>query len=182
MDDAPIVARGAGQAIRLSAFWGFIARHLEARRTFLKFAMVGALGYVIYAGVLLLAYDLSVLPFMPAKDTSVDLLLFTHEDSLLLTTTLIATQASIFGVFIGHSHWTFADREVVRKPLWIRLLQFEARALASTLGILTVVVNGLALGLGVHPIVALPIGLVAAFTWNWTWDSRYIWRRISAPK
>ncbi len=172
IDDTDIVATRAVKAVRLKALCDLMARQLEARRTPLKLAMVGALGYVIYTGLLLLLYDLSILRFMPAKDTGVHLLLFTHDDSLLLITTLIGTQASIIGVFIGHSLWTFADRETARKPLWVRFSQFEARALASTLGILTVAVNGIALGLSVRPIVALPAGLVAAFTWNRLWDKQ----------
>jgi putative flippase GtrA len=138
IDDTDIVATRGVKAVRLKALCDLIARQLEARRTLLRFTMVGALGYVIYTGLLLLLYDLSILRFMLAKDTSVHLLLFIHDDSLLLITTLIGTQATIIGVFIGHSLGTFANREVARKPLWIRFPQFEARALASTLGILTV--------------------------------------------
>lgn len=169
------------QADRLAALWGLIARRLDAHRTLLKFVAVGALGYVIYTGLLFVMYDLSAFPFLPAKDTSLDLLLFTHDDALLLFTTLVGTQASILGVFAGHSLWTFADRPTARKPLWLRFLQFEARALASTLGILTVAVNASVVGLGVHHYLAVPIGLVTAFTWNWLWDSRFIWRTRSLP-
>jgi len=188
MDDSraieatPTVATNAVQGIHLSAFWDFVARQLHLHRTIIKFTAVGAIGYVIYTATLLLLYDLSALPFLPAKDTSVDLLLFTHGDSLLLITTLISTQASIIGVFTGHSLWTFADWQAERKPLWLRFLQFEARALASTLGILTVAVNGVAMGLAVHPLVGLPVGLVAAFTWNWLWDTRFIWRKSGASQ
>ena len=182
MDDAPIVLTGAAQASRLSAVWGLVASQLQTHRTILKFAAVGAIGYVIYTGLLLLMYDLAALPFLPDKDSSVDLLLFTHSDSLLLITTLVGTQASIMGVFAGHTLWTFADLPTVQKPLWLRFLQFEGRALVSTLGILTVAVNGLALGAGVTPYVAVPVGLVTAFTWNWILDSRFIWRRRGASR
>jgi len=177
IENAPAVATMAVQASRLNAILDFVARQLHPHHTIIKFAAVGALGYVIYTGTLLLLYDLSALPFLPSKDTSVDLLLFSHGDSLLLITTLIGTQASIIGVFIGHSLWTFADWQAARKPLWLRFLQFEARALASTLGILTVAVNGVAVGLGVHPLVGLPVGLVAAFTWNWLCDTKFVWRK-----
>jgi len=177
IESTPTVATRAVQASRLNAVWDFVARQLVAHRTIIKFAAVGTLGYIIYTSLLLLLYDLSALPFLPSKDTSVDLLLFTHGDSLLLITTLIGTQASIIGVFIGHYVWTFTDWQTVRKPLWLRFLQFEARALASTLGILTVAVNGMAVGLGVHPFVGVPVGFVAAFTWNWLWDTKFIWRK-----
>jgi len=182
MDDAPIVLAGTAQAGRLSAIWSPIAGRLQAHRTILKFAAVGAIGYVIYTGLLLFMYDLATLPFLPDKHTSVHLLLFTHSDSLLLITTLVGTQASIIGVFAGHTLWTFADLPTVQKPLWLRFLQFEGRALVSTLGILTVAVNGLAVGAGVPPYLAVPVGLVTAFTWNWVWDSRIIWRRRGASR
>jgi hypothetical protein len=42
---------------------------------------------------------------------------------------------------------------------------------------LTVAVNGVAVGLGVHPLVGLPVGLVAAFTWNWLCDTKFVWRK-----
>lgn len=67
IDDTDIVATRAMKAVRLKALCDLIARQLEARRTLLRFAMVGALGYVIYTGLLLLLYDLSILRFMPAK-------------------------------------------------------------------------------------------------------------------
>src|SRR3990172_11600658 len=100
IETTPTVATEAVQGIRLTAFRDFLARRIHPHRTIIKFAAVGALGYVIYTGTLLLLYDLSALPFLPSKNTSVDLLLFTHEDSLLLVTTLISTQTSIIGVFI----------------------------------------------------------------------------------
>ncbi len=177
IEKTPTVATRAVQASRLNTLWDSVARRLNPHRTIIKFAAVGALGYVIYTILLLLLYDLSAIPFLPSKDTSVDLVLFTHGDALLLITTLVGTQASIIGVFIGHSLWTFTDWQTVGKPLWLRFLQFEARALASTLVILTVAVNGIAVGLGVHPLVGLPVGLVAAFTWNWLWDTKFIWRK-----
>src|SRR3972149_9793451 len=138
IENAPAVATMAVQASRLNAILDFVARQLHPHHTIIKFAAVGALGYVIYTGTLLLLYDLSALPFLPAKDTSVDLLLFTHEDSLLLVTTLISTQASIIGVFIGHSHWTFADWQATRKTRMVRFLVMQATAQGCTFGNLPV--------------------------------------------
>lgn len=182
IDDGPVVLTGTAQGARFSAVWNLIARQIETHWTMVKFALMGGLGYLIYTGLLLFVYDLSLLPFLPDKDTSVRLLFFTHGDALLLITTLVGTEASIIGVFSGHSLWTFADRPTARKPLWLRFLQFQAKALISTLGILTVAVNGLAVGAGLHPYAAVPIGLVTAFTWNWLWDSKFIWPRRSLPR
>lgn len=159
---------------------GVIARRLSGLHqrfgTLIRYALVGSVGYVVYLGLLTVMYDLALLPFLPAKEQSVNLLLFTHKDSLFLLTTLIASQASIVAVFAGHSQWTFTDSPASAKPLWLRFAQFEARALVSTLGILTVSVNVAVLA-GLHHYLALPIGLVATFTWNWLWDSKVIWRK-----
>ncbi|MEO8457778.1 MAG: GtrA family protein [Chloroflexota bacterium] len=163
-NDAPSV----GLTGRLSDLY---SRH----RGLIRYALVGSIGYVIYIAALALMYDLELVPLLPARHSSVDLLLFTHNDSLLLITTLLATEASIVAVFIGHSLWTFAD-VTEHKPLWQRFAQFEARALVSTLGILTLTVNAAVLA-GVQHYVAVGLSIVVTFTWNWFWDSKVVWRK-----
>ncbi|MFQ5471965.1 MAG: GtrA family protein [Dehalococcoidia bacterium] len=160
------IARLAGRLVEL----------LVAHQTLVKYAITGASGYVVYLGILAVMYDLAVVPFLPAKQEAVDLVLFTHGDARLLITTLVATQASIFAVFAGHCRWTFVERSVDGKSLWLRFAQFEARALVSTLGILTITVNAAVLS-GVNHFLAVPMGLVATFAWNWLWDSKLIWRK-----
>lgn len=185
MDGAPIIDEAAvgpadltvAPASALRSLSAFIRRQYEAHRTIIRFAIVGSFGYLIYSGLLILLYDLHALPFLPEMKRDVDLLLFTYDDSLLLITTLIGTEASILGVFAGHSLWTFADLPVAKKPLWLRFVEFQLKALVPTLGILTVVVNGLAVGFGIHHTLAVPAGFAASFMWNWLWDSRIIWRR-----
>jgi putative flippase GtrA len=159
----------------VEAVAGWIVEQLISRQTLIRYAIIGASGYVVYLAILATTYDLGLLPFLPAKDAAVDLGPFTHGDARLLITTLLATQASIITVFIGHCRWTFAETAVRPKPLWLRFVQFEARALISTLGILTVTVN-IAVLSGINHFLAVPIGFVATFTWNWLWDSRFIWK------
>lgn len=156
----------------------WVAGLLTAHKTLVKYAITGASGYLVYLSILAVGYDLAAVPFLPAKGQGVDLLLFTHGDGLLLVTTLVATQASIVAVFAGHCRWTFVERNVAAKPLWMRFAQFETRALVSTLGILTVTVNAAVLS-GIHHFLAVPIGLVVTFSWNWLWDSKLIWRRTA---
>lgn len=153
----------------------WLGRLYDRYHKLLRYGLVGSLGYVIYVGLLELMYDLTLLPFFPGKDESVDLIVFTHSDSLFLITTLIGTQASICAVFAGHSLWTFSDVSG-SKPLWLRFAQFEARALVSTLGILTVTVNAAVLA-GVHHFAAVCISIILTFTWNWLWDSKVVWRK-----
>ncbi len=178
MDDhTPTAVAGADWSAPLRQWYRYVRRRYESHRTITRFAIVGSFGYAIYSGVLFLLYDLHALPFLPEQEREVDLLLFSYGDSLLLITTLIGTEASILGVFAGHSLWTFAHLPVAKKPLWLRFVEFQLKALVPTLGILTVVVNGLAVGFGIHHTLAVPVGFAASFMWNWLWDSRIIWRK-----
>lgn len=160
--------RALGQALR---------RQLASRIALIRFAVVGGSGYVLYQSVLFVMYDSPLFSFLPAKDTSADILFFEHGDVRLLITTLVATALALVGVFTGHNLWTFRDRDSVRKPLWLRFLQFLATALIAALGIVTVTVNVLALQFNMYHFVALPIGVSLAAIWDWLWYSQFIWRR-----
>ncbi len=157
---------------------GALRKEVERRRkgldTIGKFLLVGASGYLTYQLFLFVAYDSSLLWFLPAKDTAMRIIFFTHQDVRLLFSTLLAAQFAIFWSFTAHTNWTFRNRQVVGKPLWLRFGQFNAKALVSTGGIMTVVVNALVLGLGLHYVLAVPFGVLAAFSWNWIWDSQFI--------
>jgi putative flippase GtrA len=98
----------------------------------------------------------------------------------LLITTLLAAELAIVGSFTAHTHWTFRDRQVAYKPLWLRFLQFNAKALVSTVLIMTTVVNVLVLRFNLHHYVAVPLGVLAGFTWNWLWDAQFIFRQAKS--
>ena len=172
--------RDATATLPASAGTGVFER-LSRLHTLRRFVVVGATGYVIYQAVLFLMYDLSLLPFMPAKETSADLMLFTHSDLRLLITTLVAAELSIIGAFIGHNQWTFRDRDVAYNPAWRRFLKYNLKAVVSTMLIVTGVVNVLTVGFGLHHVIAVPLGVLAGFTWNWIWDAQYIWQRAKRP-
>ena len=156
---------------------GLVPNVVAANATIIKFLLVGTIGYVIYQFVVAVMYDTPAFWFLPEKGQSVWLLLFDHGDSRFLISTLVATELSIMGVFTGHTHWTFRNRESVTKPLWMRIGQFNAKALVSTLGILTVTVNVLTVQLDIVHYFAVPVGVFLAFFWNWTWDTQIVWRR-----
>lgn len=156
---------------------GFARDFIAAHATLLKFLTIGTMGYVIYQFVVAVMYDTSLFSFLPDKDTSVDLLLFRHGDARFLIATLVATELSIVGVFNGHGRWTFRDRDFAHKPLWIRFAQFNAKALVSTLLIVTVIVNVLSVAFDLSHYLAVPIGVLVGFVWNWTWDTQIVWRR-----
>ena len=177
-DDASAVATGAQPAVRLDALRGLVLRQVRTHKTLIKFMLVGLLGYALYTATLFLAYD-APLPFMPGKDTSVQLGPFTHNDLRLLIGTLVAAQVSITGGFFARDMWVFTDWPVVHRPRWLRMLQYQAKSLVSTLGIVTVTVNVLTLEVGLSHYIATPIGVAIAFAWNWLWESWFIWRRRS---
>lgn len=167
-----IATAGSGRASLLEGW----RTRLLGNRTLAKFAITGATGYGVYQIVFLLLYESPLVSFLPEKEETINLLGFSHGDARLLITTLVAAELSIVGVFAGHHLWTFRDRVTISKPVWLRFGQFNAKAAVSSLGILTAMVNGLTLGLDVTPYLAIPLGVIAAFTWNWLWDSRFIWR------
>ncbi len=176
LGDKP-AARGDILGARLSDFRAMLPDFILSNATVVKFLLVGGIGYVIYQFVVAVMYDTPLFSFLPDKGQSVQLLLFTHGDFRFLISTLVATELSITGVFTGHSHWTFRHRESVQKPLWIRFAQFNAKALVSTLGILTVTVNVLKVNFDIPHYFAVPVGVFLAFFWNWTWDTQIVWRR-----
>jgi putative flippase GtrA len=159
-----------------------IREFVYANSVVIKFLAVGAMGYLVYQIVVVLIYDFGLFPFLPGKDQSLDLLLFTHGDARFLIATLVATELSIIAVFNGHRLWTFRYRDFADKPLWIRFGQFNAKALVSTLGIVTVIVNILAVSLDVYHYIAVPVGVLVGFIWNWTWDTQIVWRRAKGSR
>jgi putative flippase GtrA len=178
MDNGQVATAKTAQTLRLSAVWGFLAGQARAHKTLLKFMLVGLLGYLLYTATLFVAYDLPF-PFMPDKHTSLHLGLFTHSDLRLLIGTILAAEVSITGGFFARDLWVFTDWPTADTPKWVKFVQYQAKSLVSTLGILTVIVNVLTLGAGLPHYIATPIGVTAAFAWNWLWESAVIWRRRS---
>jgi len=162
-----------------TTLWQALRARLREHSTLLRFAAIGLSGYVTYQIVFLLLYESPLIWFLPAKGEDLGLIAFSHSDARLLITTLVAAELSIVGVFFGHHFWTFRDRATAEKPVWLRFVQFNAKASVSSLGLITLVVNLLTLQVGASPYLAIPAGVAVAFLWNWTWDSRYIWRRQS---
>ncbi len=161
-----------------AASWPGLRARLRDQFTLFKFVVSGANGYIIFQIVFVLGYVWTLLGFLPDKGQELRLLGFSHSDARLLITTLVAAELSIAGVFAGHHFWTFRDRVTMHRPIWLRFAQFNAKAAVSSLGILTLIVNLLTLGLGVTPYLAIPVGVATASIWNWLWDSSFIWRPV----
>jgi putative flippase GtrA len=168
-----LATAGASRA----SLWQILRARLREHFTLLKFATIGVSGYIVYQLVFLLFYESPVVWFLPAKGEDLRLLAFSHSDARLLITTLVAAELSIVAVFSGHHLWTFRDRPTVGKPIWLRFIQFNAKATVSSLVLLTLIVNLLTLRVGLTPYLSIPAGVVAVFLWNWLWDSKFIWRK-----
>ncbi len=149
---------------------------LPSRTTLIRFGMVGGTAYVVYQAVLFLMYDSPLFWFLPAKNTSADVILFEHGDLRFLITTLVATTLALIGVFTGHNLWTFRAKHSVRKPLWLRFGQFVSFASIAAFGIVTPTVNVLTVQFDMHHFFALPIGVALGGVWDWLWYSRFVWR------
>lgn len=176
MELTPKYESVAASAADRGTLWQGLLARLRERLILFKFAVTGAGGYVTYQLTFLLLYESTLVWFLPDKGEDLHLLVFSHTDARLLITTLIAAELSIVCVFIGHHLWTFRDRAMAGKPLWLRFFQFNAKATISSLVLLTLIVNLLTLQLSVTPYLAIPIGVVVISLWNWTWDSLFIWR------
>jgi putative flippase GtrA len=156
--------------------WQALRQELAFHSTFIRLALVGGTGYVAYQAILFLVYDSSLFPFLPAKDTGADFVLFEHSDVRLLIATLLASALTLVGQFAGHNLWTFRDKASLRKPPWMRFGQFLAAALTST-AIVIVTVNVLTLWFDIYHFVALPIGASLGGAWTWLWYNRLVWRQ-----
>ncbi len=168
---------GRAEGAPFIPFYETARKRLAGQRTLFRFVVVGAVGYLIYQIGLFIMYDSPLLWFLPAKDTGASLILFTHGDLRLLITSLLAAELSIVGAFAGHNRWTFRSRQVVYNSLWLRFSKYNVKAVVSSIGILTVVVNVLSVQFGLYHVIAAPLGVLMAFTWNWLWDAQYIWRQ-----
>ncbi len=160
-----------------------LRRQLESKSTFIRWALVGGSAYLLYQALLFLMYDFKVFWFLPAKDTSADIIFFEHTDVRFLIATLVSSTLSTVAHFAVHDLWTFRDRASVRKPVWMRFWQFVATVSIAVV-LVAVMLNVLTVRFGIYHFVALPISVSLASIWNWLWSSRYVWRsakREDAP-
>lgn len=150
-----------------------IAERFNLPKTFIKFVIVGGIGFVIYQSFFALMYETSVLWFLPSKDTGANLLLFTHPDILLLIASVVAVEIAIFFQFNSHERWTFRNRNR-EGNLLIRFTKFNLSSIVSPI-VIVLTVNVLTPVLGWSPYISNVIGVGLGFTWNWVINSLIIW-------
>ena len=152
-----------------------ITEWLPVSTTFIKFLIVGGVGYLVNQVVLFSLYDSPVSSFLPEKGTPFDVGPLTISDVKLLIASILAVEASIASNFFWHERWTFRDRDQRRSPP-LRYLTFHFTSMGSPLISLTVV-NVLSPVFGVWPYISNTVGICLAAVWNWTWNTRVIWPR-----
>jgi putative flippase GtrA len=161
-----------------------LAHRLHLPTTFVKFVIVGGVGFVIFQFFLFLVYDTPIFWFLPSQETSVDLGLFTLSDARLLIASIVAVEIAIICQFNLHDRWTFRWRP---REGWIgqRFMKFQLSSIMSPI-IVVVTVNALTPVLRsaagddgfiatMAPYIASAIGVLLGFAWNWTLGSLIIW-------
>lgn len=157
----------------LVGFARSIAHRFNLPTTFIKFLIVGGIGFVIYQSFFALIYETGVFWFLPGKDTEARLLLFTHPDVLLLIASVAAVEVAIFFQFNAHERWTFRNREH-KDNMFIRFVKFNLSSIVSPI-IIVATVNVLTPVLGWSPYISNIIGVGLGVSWNWVVNSLIIW-------
>ena len=150
-------------------------QRLPVSTTFVKWAIVGGIGFLVNQFVLFMVYDSPLFAFLPARGADLKLIFFTHPDVRLLIASIAAIEAAILSNFYWHDRWTFRERQR-RSPRPIRLLKFHFFSIGSPL-IVFATLNTLPPVFGVSPYIANTIGVALGASWNWIWDNHVIWRR-----
>ena len=148
---------------------------LKGSTTFIKFAIVGTIGFVVNQFFLFLFYDSPALWFLPAKDTSVTILFVTYTDVRLLIAIAAGVEAAILSNFVWHNVWTFTDR-TQRLPMLLRFVTFHLTSIGSPI-ISGTTVAILSPKFGVNVYLANSLGIALGMSWNWVWNAQFIWRK-----
>ena len=162
-------------ALGLVATAQSVLQRLPVSTTFIKWAIVGGIGFLVNQFSLFLVYDSPLFAFFPDRGADLKLIFFTHPDVRLLIASIAAIEAAILSNFYWHERWTFRERQR-RSPRPIRFLKFHFLSIGSPL-IVFATLNTLPPVFGVSPYIANTIGIAVGASWNWIWDNHVIWRR-----
>jgi len=161
-----------------------LAYRLHLPTTFVKFLIVGGIGFLINQFFLFVFYDSPAAGFLADKHTRVDLGLLTHPDIRLLIASCIAVQIAIVAQFNFHDRWTFRHRPQDGNIL-ARFAKFNLSSIVSpiivvaTINVLTPLIRDSAgresLAGDLAPYMTNGIGVLLGFSWNWLLNSMIIW-------
>ena len=127
------------------------------RLDFVRFCIVGGLGFVINFILLVALHSL------------VGMSAFFSQ--------LFAAEVALLCNFMLHNHWTYA-RHRVAKSVPTLLIQFHASTWPAIVGSAVLVALGEGL-LHLSNLVALALSSTIALGWNFAWSKYVIWRDVS---
>ena len=141
----------------------FLYRHLhrEESRSFLKFCLVGALGFLVNTGLLWILTDGVGLYYVLSSAISIE--------------------ASILFNFSLNDTWTFRNRKGLGNSILVRAIRYNLVCIAGALlnlGILTLMTEAF----GVYYLISNLVGMIAAVLWNYTGSIKWAWRKRLSPK
>ena len=121
---------------------------------FVRFCMVGALGFLINLFLLTLLFRMLHLPIFVSQ--------------------LLAGEVALFSNFMLHHNWTYKHRKTT-KSIQSLLIQFHVTSWVAIVG------SALLVSVGVHTlhmmyVVALVFSSAIALMWNFVWSKFVIWK------
>lgn len=156
---------------------------------FLRFLIVGAVGYAVNQAVLFLLYEPLWQLGLPAAGTHWQTPMFTVRDLRLLIGSAAGVEMAILSNFFWHNRWTFSGQANTgsgqqyasqpKRPFFLQLLRFNVASMGSP-AISLLMTNTLTPFFGVHYLIANSLGILLGLLWNWLWASKVIWRRKKA--
>jgi len=126
---------------------------------FVRFCLVGALGFLINFVLLTFFYKELGWPLFFAQ--------------------LLAGEIALFSNFLLHHNWTYKGHGT-KKSITHLLVQFHATSWVAIIG--TAVIVSLCVSvLHMHYFPALVVGGVLALVWNFAWSKYVIWHKHEEP-
>ena len=160
--------------------FGILVRFNKSK-TFIKFLIVGTMGYFVNAVLLGLLYrgqiySLKVLPAPILNKIPIDGPSFSFITlDRLFYASLISIEASIIFLFVAHENWTFKDRAHIG-PWYRRLLKFNFSSLASP-AIQLLSILFFANYLHLNEQIGLAVGVIIGLSVNFTINMLWIWKK-----
>lgn len=127
---------------------------------FVRFCIVGALGFVINFVLLTLFYSILGWP--------------------VLISQLIASEISLFNNFLLHDRWTYKRNNVTKSPLRL-LAEFHATSWTAVIGSALLITFGVHV-LNLNYVVALALTSGIVLIWNFGWSKFFVWRHVKVEE
>ncbi len=121
---------------------------------FVRFCIVGSLGFVINFLLLSMLYKLLDYPLFIAQ--------------------VVAAEVALFSNFMFHHHWTY-KANAVRKTITRLIVQFHLSSWVAIIGSASIVSFGVHV-LKLNYAIALVLASATALFWNFGWSKFVIWR------